>query len=81
MIINITYADRLNKTELISLEQRRVRGDLIHMFKMSKNTELFKSMFKLRDSTSLKGSNLNLKHDVDLMLENIFLIREDKYME
>ena len=55
---NFTNTDKLNKTGIINLEQRRVRGDLIHMSKMSKNIELFKGMFKLEDSISLRGNNL-----------------------
>ena len=36
---NLNNKQRLNKTGLISLEQRKFRGDLIHMFKMSKKVK------------------------------------------
>ena len=36
---NLNYEQRLNKTSSISLEQRRFRGDLVQMFKMSKKVE------------------------------------------
>ena len=38
---NLNNEKRLNKTSLLSLEQKRVREDLIHMFKMSKQGESF----------------------------------------
>ena len=80
VIKNITYTDRLNKTRLFSLEQRRVKGDLIHIHKMSKNSELFKSMFKLNDYTSLKGNNLftsKTRYRFNVK-KNILLIKEQK---
>ena len=57
---NYSYGERLVRCGLISLEKRRVRGDLIEMFKMSKNNDLFNSMFKLRKSESLRGNKLTV---------------------
>ena len=51
-----SYGERLVWCRLISLEKRRVKGHLIEMFKMSKNNDLFNSMFKLRRSESLRGN-------------------------
>ena len=57
---NYSYGERLVWCELISLEKRHVKGDLIEMFKMSKNNDLFNSMFKLRRSESLRGNKLTV---------------------
>ena len=54
----ILTAEDIVKSGLICLEKRRVRGDLIEMFKMSKNSDVFNSMFKLRRSESLRGNKL-----------------------
>ena len=57
---HINYTERLTKAGLISLENRRVRGDLIQMFKMSKNINLFQKMFKLNNSTPLRGNKFKI---------------------
>ena len=57
---NYSYGERLVRCGLISFEKRRIRGDLIEMFKMFKNNDLFNSMFKLRRSESLRGNKLTV---------------------
>lgn len=59
---NINYAERLNKAGLITLEKRRVRGDLIHMFKMSRNLISFNRIFLVnsRPTVSLRGNHLKI---------------------
>ena len=70
---NLNYEQRLNKTGLISLEQRRVREDLIHMFKMSKKVESFSTVFRFNNSSSLKGNKLKIvKSRCKLNLRKIF---------
>ena len=61
---NYSYGERLVRCGLISLEKRCVKGDLIEMFKMSKNNDLFNSMFKLRRSESLRGNKLTVLNTI-----------------
>ena len=42
--------------KFISLDKRRLRGDLIEMFKMSKDIETFNNMFKLNNLNCLRGN-------------------------
>jgi hypothetical protein len=56
---NLTYADRLIKCKLTSLEKRRVRGDLIHVFKMLK-TNTFHTLFTLANSNNLRGNSFKI---------------------
>ena len=46
---NISYVDRLRYSNLISLDKRCLRGDLIEMFKMSKDIVTFNNTFKLNN--------------------------------
>ena len=46
---------------MISVEKRRVRGNLIEMFKMSENNDLFNNTFKFRKSESSRGNKLVFK--------------------
>jgi hypothetical protein len=57
---NVNYPDRLKNTGLISLEKRRIRGDLIQMFKMSKNLHVFQTIFTLNNSNSLRGNKFKI---------------------
>ena len=41
---NISYVDRLCYSNSISLDKRRLRGDLIEMFKMSQRIETFNNI-------------------------------------
>ena len=43
---------------MISVEKRRVSGNFIEMFKMSKNSDLFNNTFKFRKSESSRGNKL-----------------------
>ena len=44
---NLNYKQRWNKTRSISLAQRRIRGDLTYILKMTKNIEFCSIEFKL----------------------------------
>ena len=57
---NISYVDRLCYSNLISLDKRRLRGDLIEMFKMSKDIETFNNMFKLNNLNCLRGNKFKV---------------------
>ena len=57
---NILYVDRLCYSNLISLDKRRLRGDLIEIFKMSKNIETFNNMFKLNNLNCLRGNKFKV---------------------
>ena len=41
---NTSYIDKLRYSNLISLDKRRLRGDLIEMFKISKDIETFNTI-------------------------------------
>ena len=63
---NISYVDRLLYSNLISLDKRRLRGDLFEMFKMSKDIETFNNMFKLSNLNCLRGNKFKVhKKDVN----------------
>lgn len=53
----LKYVDRLEAAGLISLEDRRTRGDLIEVFKMVKGLSKidYKSFFKLDDTSRTRG--------------------------
>ena len=53
----LIYADRLAATGLISLEDRRTRGDLIEAFKMTKGLSKvdYRSFFKLNQNSRTRG--------------------------
>ena len=56
---DLKYAERLVATGLISLEDRRTRGDLIEVFKMIKGTSKldYKSFFTLDVNSRTRGHN------------------------
>ena len=59
----LSYEERLSRTGLISLEQRRVRGDLIEVFKILKGIERvdYKDYFEIISADSkTRGHNLRL---------------------
>jgi hypothetical protein len=58
----LTYEDRLRRTGLTTLEERRTRGDLIEVFKMLKglNKVDYKCFFQLAKSERTRGHVLKL---------------------
>ena len=58
---SLSYSDWLQKFGLTTLETRRLRGDLIEVFKMFKGFDNIKlnDFFKM-SSTSLRGQNLQI---------------------
>jgi len=60
-LINILF----NKTGLISIEKRRVRGDLIQVFKILKGVDKldYSNFFEIQSSSRTRGHNYKLvKH-------------------
>ena len=59
---NLKYTERLNVTGLISLEKRRVRGDLIQVFKTLKGIDRlnYKNYFEMQDSNRTRGHSYKL---------------------
>ena len=57
---NISYVDRLSYSNLISLDKSCLRGDLIEMFKMSKDIEILNNMFKLNNLNCLRGNKFKV---------------------
>jgi len=71
---SLSYCDRLQKFGLTTLGTRRLRGDLIKVFKMFKGFDNIKlnDFFKL-SSTSLRGHILKIyKPQVHLYVRNFF---------
>jgi hypothetical protein len=58
----LKYTDRVEATGLISLEDRRIRGDLIEVFKIIKGmTKLdYNTIFKFDDKSRTRGHKYNL---------------------
>ena len=58
-----TYEDRLKITGLASLEERRVRGDMIEVYKTitGKNKMDSSTLFKLQDNNRTRGHSLKLE--------------------
>ena len=56
------YSVRLSKTKLLSLEMRRLRSDLIEVFKIMHNLEGVKreDFFQLRTATGRRGHSLTI---------------------
>jgi len=71
---SLSYTDRLQKFGLTTLETRRLRGDLIDVFKMFKGFDniALNDFFKL-SSTTLRGPHLkSTNHRCIWMLGNFF---------
>ena len=45
----VSHVERLRNSNVISLDKRRLRGNFIKIFKMSKDVEAFKNIFKLNN--------------------------------
>ena len=58
----MSYSECLSHTGLISVEKRRVRGDLIQVFKMlrSKDRVGFNNFLKIQSSNSTRGHNCRI---------------------
>ena len=58
----LSYEERLQRVKLNSLERRRVRGDLIQVFKMLRGIDKldYKKFFDLNCNTSLRGHQYKL---------------------
>jgi len=56
----LSYPERLNRLNLWTLEERRVRADLIEVYKMvrSLSTLLFEDLFELDNSRRTRGHSL-----------------------
>ena len=76
---NLSSEERLRKTDLISLEMHRVRGDLIQVFKMLKGFDKvnFDKFFKFSPVNKTRGHSYKLfKGDLKLeMRKNFFTQR------
>jgi len=59
---DVSYEDRLERTGLISLEKRRVRGDLIEVFKIMKGYDRidYRKFFEVSSVTKTRGHSLKL---------------------
>jgi len=59
---NMAYCDRLNRTGLISMEKRRVRGDLIQVFNILKGVDKldYSNFFEINFSSRTRGHNYKL---------------------
>jgi len=71
---SLSYTDRLQKFGLTTLETRRLRGDLIEVFKMFKGFDniILNDFFKL-SSTTLRGHSLKIyKPQVHLDVRKFF---------
>jgi len=57
-----SYSERLSHCGLISMEKRRVRGDLIQVFKMLKDRDRvdFNKFFEIQSSNRTRGHNCRL---------------------
>jgi hypothetical protein len=72
---DLSYYERLSRTGLISMEKRRVRGDLIHVFKMLKDGDKgdFNKFFEIQLSNRTRGHNCRIvKHRSHLDIRKYF---------
>ena len=80
---SLSYTDRLQKFGLTTLETRRLRGDLIEVFKMFKGFDniALNDFFKL-SSTTLRGHTLKIyKPQVHLDVKKFFFTVRIRRME
>ena len=58
----LSYTDRLDRTNLITLEKRRIRGDLIQVFKLIKGFDKidYHKFFQLADNTRTRGHRFKI---------------------
>jgi len=80
---SLSYIDRLQKFGLTTLEARRLRGDLIEVFKMFKGFDniMLNDFFKL-SSTTLRGHSLKIyKPQVHLDVKKFFFTVRIRRME
>ena len=58
----LQYEERLDSTGLLTLEKRRVRGDLIQVFKMIRGIDKidYRNFFEIRNSNLTRGHNCKL---------------------
>jgi len=72
------YDTRLKKLKLTTLETRRLRGDLIEVFKVLKGYDhISEDIFFVRSKSSLRGHQLKLQKKVlGSILRNILLVVE-----
>jgi hypothetical protein len=60
-LADIPYEDRLQFLHLFSLERRRLRGDLIEVYKiLTSKDEIGKELFQLRNNDALRGHSLTI---------------------
>ena len=71
----MSYSERLSHTGLISMEKRRVRGDLIQVFKMFKSKDRIEinNFFEIQSSNKTRGHNCRIvKHRSHLDIRKYF---------
>ena len=76
---DLPYYDRLKRLKLTTLVTRRVRGDLIEVFRIIKGFEEVDSniFLKLASSTNLRGHSLKLyMHNLRLDTMKYFFLKE-----
>ena len=78
---SMNYGERLKKTNLLSLEMRRLRADLIEVFKIMNDLEVLEAedfiFLRLVVHCQLVvTARKYLSHFVDWILENTFLAKE-----
>ena len=58
----LTYEERLGRLKLFTLEQRRMRGDLIEAFKIITGKEKIdsKKMFQMASTSKLRGNRFKI---------------------
>ena len=69
--------DYVTQIYFICLDKRRLRGDLIEMFRILKDIENFNNMFKLNNLNCLRGNKFKVyKERCKLNIRKYFLIKE-----